>query len=691
MTILTSRSAKSFKFYIKTPNGSASTLTGNYWNGSAYVGVTNPNDDTVAGGVTLAQTGEFTFDDTLAVAKLHHFEERYLYAYQFELSAGSAVISEITANFSMQTPSNVWDGIYRQPFQCQVYTAADTAWEDFSLHVGESSTVGIPVGCIMDGFVATNDKMILMYEEKMAGIKAIMLGNLINKAASNIIIKYWNGNAFATVGATLADGTSEGGTKTLAKSGLMSWTPPTDEEKTSLFGTAGFAYEITVDTTLTGAKGGAEEVVIDIISGIPAQQTIETYTLPVQYKNKLMLAGYTQGNEGNRVDYSEDNAPDIFNGENSSLDGYQSLFFGGTENITSGIQLYNRFGSNLFSSLVIYKVNELYLLTGDSPLDYRIFPISFTIGCPAPDTLATAEVGFELSEDVARNVSMWVSNAGPMMFDGAVLKPMAGIEDYFDPNESISVNFDYLDTAQGWFDGTYNEYNILLPTGENQTTLNTWLVYDIVRKKWYQKDVGTGDTIQCGFPVTASNGDQYIYGGSLVGTMFRLENGPSWAGSDITNTVQTGDFFPSGNEWDITRIRRLKFSAKRVTESDAQVNFYYLADTDDGGGLNVTFRDVLNTVSNGDNEGVLFTNVTAAMANSGQAGVQWISQSAQTLDLSITSGFNRLMRNTLSLNQTAWCHSFKFEFTSSEIEKGMQPVMWGIVFEFVRKDYEDLE
>jgi len=121
-----------------------------------------------------------------------------------------------------------------------------------------------------------------------------------------------------------------------------------------------------------------------------------------------MLAGYTQGNEGNRVDYSEDNAPDIFNGENTSLAGYQSLYFGGKENLTAGAQLYNRFGSNLFSSLVLFKVNELYLLIGDGPLDYRIFPISFTIGCPAPNTLATAEVGFELSEDVARNIAMWV-------------------------------------------------------------------------------------------------------------------------------------------------------------------------------------------------------------------------------------------------------------------------------------------
>ena len=689
LTILTTRAAKGFKFYIHSGNGSASSLTCRYWDGTQYTAVSNPNDGTSSGGAALSQTGVFSFDDTVGNVKLHHFEERYLFAYQFELSAGSAVIYEITADYGIQTPTNVWDGIFRTPIQAQVYTAADTAWEDFSLHVGEASTVGIPVGCILDGFVATNDRLILMFEEKMSAIKMIMLGNLINKIGSTATLKYWDGDTFTSVGSTFNDGTSEN-SATFAKTGLISWNPPSDEEKTTLFGTSGYAYEITVDTTLTGTKGSTEEVVIDIISGVPAIQDIKTYKFPIQYKTKLMLACYNEGNEGNRVDYSEDNAPDIFNGENSSVDGYQSIYVGGTESLTAGAQLYNRFGSNLFSSLILFKVKELYLLTGDGPLDYRLFPVSTTIGCPAPHTLATAEVGFELSEDVARNVAMWVSNSGPMMFDGATLKPMAGLEDYFDPNESVSVNFDVLDTAQGWFDNTYKEYNILIATGENQTTLNTWLVYDIVRKKWFKKDTGTGDPVQSGFSVSDDNGDQYIYAGSLTGTLYQLENGPSWSDSPITNVIQTGDFFPSKSEWDITRIRYLKFVSRRITESNAYVNMYYLSNTDDDGGLNVTFRDITSILANSGNEGSSFIDVTTSLSNSSNEGVIWSSQPAQTLDLSISSGLNRLTRTTLAMNQTAWCHSFKFEFTTSETEKGVEPIMWGIIWEHVRRDDEDL-
>ena len=104
---------------------------------------------------------------------------------------------------------------------------------------------------------------------------------------------------------------------------------------------------------------------------ITNENTFETALI----QSLVEQGGYTEGNEGNRVDYSEDNAPDIFNGENTSLDGYQSLYFGGTERLTAGTQIYNRFGSNLFASLVMFKANEIYLMTGDSPLDYRICPI----------------------------------------------------------------------------------------------------------------------------------------------------------------------------------------------------------------------------------------------------------------------------------------------------------------------------
>jgi hypothetical protein len=706
MTILSRRPLEAIKFYIKTglANATASTLACQYWDGTQYTTCTTIVDGTASpAGTPFAQTGWITFDDTKSVAKLKHFEERYMYAYQ--VSVGNDVgfgasITEVTCRMSMQAPTNIWDGIYRTPIQCQVYDLSATAWEDYTLHVSEGSSTAVPVGLIMDAFtdeVATasdSDRLIFMFDEPMAGIRLTMLGNLVNKVTNTLQVRYWSGDAWVSVGATLSDGTSENSI-TFAKSGLVSWNPPATEEKITLFGTQGYAYEFTTAIggapfTDTTAGKATEDVVVDLVSGIPKQVPINNYKFPLQYKNKLLWCGYTLGNEGNRIDYSVDNGPDIYNGEESSMNGYQSVYVGGTEPLTCGAQLYNRFGSNLFASCVLFKNAETYLLVGDSPLDYKLYPVSKTIGCPAPQSLATAELGIEVGEKVARNVAIFCSNSGPMIYDGATLAPIHGLDVYFDPNESIAVNFDYLDISKGWFDATYREYNLMLATGSS-TSLNIWLVYDIVRKKWYQKDTGVADRIQCGFGVIDTNGDQHIYAGSLVGKLFQLENGASWAGSEITNEVRTGDFFPSQNEWDITRIRRLKFSAVRVVETGAQIGYSYYQDTDDDGGYGVRWQDVSTLLANSSTEGVTFQDVTASYANSGTAGVSWSSAAArQVMDVALTSGLNRLMRHTQPTNHIGWCHSFKFTFSSSSTLKGMQPIMWGVQWEFVRKDHYNL-
>jgi hypothetical protein len=698
MTVLSRRPLEAIKFSVSSANATTSTLNIAYWNGSSYTDCTTQNDGTATGGVTLAQSGWVTFDDTLSVAKLKHFEERYMYAYQVTLSndvGATATISEVTCRMSMQAPTNIWDGIYRTPIQCQVYTQANDAWEDFTLHVSEGSSVSVPVGCILDGFVATNDELVIMFDEPMSGIRMTMLGNLVNAAGAAVMgVNYWSGDAWVPVGTTLNDGTDTSGAgtgPTFASSGLVSWTPPATEEKKTLFGTQGYAYQIKVSgANLTGTKGSDEEVVVDLISGVPKQVPIHTYKFPLQYKNKLLWCGYTEGNEGNRVDYSVDNGPDIYNGEESSLNGYQSIYVGGTEPLTCGTQLYNRFGSNLFASCVLFKNSEVYLLVGDGPLDYKLYPVSRTIGCPAPETLATAELGVELGENVARNVAIFCSNSGPMIYDGATLAPIHGLDVYFDPNEAIAVNFDVLDKAKGWFDSTYREYNLMLATGSS-TTLNIWLCYDIVRQKWFQKDTGVADRIQCGFGVIDDNGDQHVYAGSLIGKLFQLNNGASWAGTEITNEVRTGDFFPSGNEWDITRIRRLKFSAVRVVETGAQIGYSYYQDTDDDGGYGVRWQDVDTLLASSSTAGVEFTDVTSSLATSATAGVSWDSAAErQVMDVALTSGLNRLMRHTQGTNHIGWCHSFKFTFSSSTTLKGMQPIMWGVQWEFVRKDHYNL-
>jgi len=692
MTILTTRPIQGIKFYVKTANTSSSTLTVKYWDGTAYQAVTNPSDGTDPGtGIALAQTGTITFDSTVSVAKLHHFQDRYLYAYQVYLNTGNAEIYEVTVDYPMQTPTNVWDGIYRTPIQAQFYDQSATAYEDYTLQVAESSTPILPVGAIMDG-MTSSDNFYLSFDEPMAGIRFVMLGNLINKATSTMTMAYWNGTAWTNLTSGThgwVDGTASGSI-TMAQTGNITWNPPSDEKRLSVFGTSGYSYRIKVSATLTDATSGksTEDVVIDLITGIPFQRSIPTFQFPTQYKSKLFLCNYSQGNEGNRIDFSVDNAPDIFNGDSSSLDGFQSIYVGGSEYITCASQLYNRFGSNLFSSLAIFKNSELYLLTGDSPIDYQLFPVSYSIGCPAPQSLVTAEVGFELGEDVQRNVSIFVSNSGPMMFDGAVLYPIRGVEEYFDPNDNNAVNFDALNISKGWFDASYKEYNMLIPTA-NSTTLNTWLVYDLVRKKWFRKDTGNGDRIQCGWRVSAVNGDQYIYGGTLIGKMVQLELGTSWGGSNIDNEVQTADIFPSGSEWDITRIRRLKFVCKRTNENNTDVNYFHYVDTNAATGVIVNFIDVSASYSQSSSVGFAFTDVDVSegiTTSSGEDGYFFNADSPESIDIS-QSGDTRIVRATNIFNETGWAHSFKFVYSSASTPKGMQPIMWGVQFDVTRKDY----
>src|SRR3990167_11113231 len=69
----------------------------------------------------------------------------------------------------------------------------------------------------------------------------------LNVNAATSAVKYWNG-AFTAVGG-FSDGTASGGA-TFGVNGSMSWTSPTDELPSYMFGRSGFWYEITVSAAL---------------------------------------------------------------------------------------------------------------------------------------------------------------------------------------------------------------------------------------------------------------------------------------------------------------------------------------------------------------------------------------------------------------------------------------------------------
>lgn len=665
--VFATRPLKAVKIYVKTANASASSFTTTYWNGS-WTAVANPVDGTKPAAIALAQTGTYSFDSTVSDAVPFHYQGLYLYAYKFVLSAGTAEIYHISVDAPWQAMKDVWDGVPRQPIAFQYSFSAE--FEDYTLEVNEPSDINTPIAAELDGCTAT-DYVVIMFDERMAAIKFHMLAGYVQKNAAAVTIYYWDGDSYETVG-TVTDNTQNPTGDSLGQTGVMSWSPPaaTLEHKTTIFGKTGYAYKLMWSGTLTGVHADAtQELLVDLVTGIPAQNIVPPYKFFSSYKNRLLGVGYTSGKEGHRVDYTMTAAPDVWNGAESSMQGAQSLYFGSSSTpLTAGAELFNRYGSNLYVLWVGLKDTETYILSGDGPEDFQIFPISKNIGTPAPLTVASVEVAFELAKDVERNGVIWLSYAGPYMFDGAVLKPLEGIGNYFNPKNTECISFDYISVSRGWYDPTHKEYNLLIPSGSLQSTNNTWLVYDLVRKRWFQKDTGQAERVQAAWQVQDTDGTKYIYAGIDTGYMMRLENGTSWDGTGITQRVRTGDFWPTNSIWDITKIRRVKVLAKRITESHTLKVIYY-ENTNMSEGTDWTWASW---------SGFTWTDTSA---------FEWAAAQISTLDLALSSGINRLTRITDPVSLTAWSHGFGFEVTTSDSTAGFSPIGWGIEYQVERKDY----
>jgi hypothetical protein len=660
-TLFSTRPLQGVKYTIKTANTVTSTLVGTYWNGSSFTAVSSPSDGTTSSNIALGQTGTYSFTSTVSTVKPYHLEGLYLYAYQFHLTLGNADIEYVTVDAPWQAIVDVWDGVYRQPIQFQYQD--NTSWEDYTLDVNQASTTATAIVADIGGFATSDDELIIGFEERMTAIRLDMLEGSVNTTASAITVNYWNGGSWTSVGGSLRDETAGSVSKMFNQTGLVSWSAEafTDEVSKTEFGTKGYFYQITSSVTLSAT------VKIDIVTGIPAQTSIRPFKFTSQFKNRVLLAGYVEGKRGNRVDYSLTNAPDVFNGFDSSMDGVQSLFFGGSEPLTTGIQIYNRYGSNLLTQWIALKDNETYILKGNGPEDFQIEPISMNVGCPAPLTLVTAEVGFELVEGIVRNVAIWLDSTGPYMFDGAVLVPIKGIDKYFDPIETDAINFDKIENSRAWYDPTYKEYNLLIPSGSTQTTLNLWLVYDIPRKKWFTKSVGSASYPQAGFNVLDQYGNEYIYGSIDTGYVMRLENSNSWDGTNITQKLITGDFWPSGNIWDKTQIRYIKVVSERIGESHV-LNVFHMPDGDAEEGIPTEWQDTsTNTWKD--------TDTTWAQAGG-----------SPDITLNLSSGNERITRSTRAVNLLGWTHAFKFEVDTSDSDKGFRPIGWGIQWYYSRDD-----
>jgi hypothetical protein len=685
IVVMTTRPIQGLKFTLTSDVNSDTTDTDTsvkVWTSSGWSSaLTLLTDTTKSGNARFAQSGSITFAHTVDTAKPMHLEELYLYAYLIEPNAScdTFTVAQITADMAMQSMGDVWDGVYRQPIQFQVLDGSSGTSYDYTLQVNESSDVNAPIGADVTSQGAhASDKVYIMFEDQITGIRMTMLGDLVNEDDNTLTMKYWNGSAFAAV--TILDQTALGG-GSMSQSGLISWVPPSDEKATTKYGSFGYIYELdwTAGTGTLGLDnelGTTVEVLVDVCTGVPAQKEVQPFDWSILYGTRIMMGGYTQGDEGNRMDYCVANAPDAWNGFDSSDDGRQSLYFGGVEPIVGGAQIYNRFGASIFSMLLVLKKAKAFLMTGTAPEDFVIYPVSDVIGCIAPKTIATAEIGIDLGNGLTRNVALWLSHSGPMMFDGAILKRIDGVKSFFDILDANFVNFSYIDKAVGWVDPNWKEYNLLLPQ-DTSGKMDLWLVYDLMRRKWFTKSTGSSNTPQAAWQVgTPSTGERHIYGGIDSGEMVHLEEGTTWGdttNAGIAQKVKTGDFFPTGNIWDETLLRKFKIFIKRLKGSSVTntLQITYYTNTEEQAGTGVLWQDV-----------EIGSGVHVSWENTDH--VVWDSGISATINLAI--GLQRVIKVNHDLNRLGWAHAFEFTLTTTDVNKGFQPMIWGTQYRIERKD-----
>jgi len=189
-------------------------------------------------------------------------------------------------------------------------------------------------------------------------------------------------------------------------------------------------------------------------------------------------------------------------------------------------------------------------------------------------TLNTINLHAEPGVGINRALAIWQGANGIYMSDGRAPIPIHGdIKEYFDPLDSRCIRASMIGDSVGFVDPVRQEYHWLFASGAAAAGINTELVYDIARNKWFEID-RTAD-LQCGVTVHDTGGNGYAYGFLDTGYMERLENGTTFDGTAIIHSVQFGDI-PLGGLAIETRLSKLRLItvAKTVTAENITCTHY---------------------------------------------------------------------------------------------------------------------
>ncbi len=630
--IASTRPIAGAKFYIKTANATAATANAFYW-AASWTPVTNLVDGTALTGKTLAQTGSVTFDTTVSEAKPKVINGVYAYWYLFTFESIDATtqVYYVTLSAPFQQIVDIWDGNERAIMTYLRYVG--TTYTDETTNVLQEDYVSGDTLTYSDlGSFATSSAIYVAFAERTAGIDILLVGGTGNSNVSMMTVSYWTGSVWVSVG-TLDDKTNVGN-KSLAQSGTVTWDAPDESsefQNSVAASSPWWFYKITFSAALSAS------VQIDKITGIPSQRSIKAHSYPVMWQNRVWLLDEVS-NQRNSGLCSAPDTVCVFNGTDSTR-----LRFGNDEPLICGATLFTRFGGSVYDNLVVFKNTEVWIVDGQTPSNYAKYRISTNYGCVAPGTLQSCDTGFEVAPGLLKHILIWQSENAICMFDGNAVNPISNdIKNFFDRTKAECIPDAMKSKSESFYDNSNYEYHWIFASGAGATTLNQERVYDVLKKKWYQVDRGTGKNLQMGFYVIDPYGNNFNYGGIDTGYIERVENGTTFDGNSIISTFRIGDI-PFGGYDVETAMRNFRLIMKAKTSTTNTVSITHYGD------------------------GITTSESTA-------------------IALVVNNSTKRIVRPTQSVNWGNYLfHSFECSLTTTNETIGFEPIGIGLIYTIIRE------
>lgn len=283
------------KFYVKTANASAATVTGTTWNGSSWAALTTLVDGTSSGGKTLAQTGTVSFDTTVSVSKPVLIEGIPLYTYRFTfagIDAGTTVY-HCTVGAPFQPIKDLWDGIDREILAFYVTT---TSQADKALNVRYDTYSSSDASTYADisNLVFTTQYLEAGFSEPQTAISLNLPPDYVNTDAAAVAAK-----------------------------GTITMTGVATENETFVIGTQTFTWK--------AARSGVGEVTVGATAAAACTNIVTavgldlaTVTAALGAPNTVIITAVTAGIVGNTIDFTESST-------NMAMDDYGGGHLGGTQ------------------------------------------------------------------------------------------------------------------------------------------------------------------------------------------------------------------------------------------------------------------------------------------------------------------------------------------------------------------------